>query len=423
MTAGRQNLARESRPDVKIVYDVQAVRADFPILQLTVRGKPLVYLDNAATSHKPKAVLEAVDRFYTHDNSNVHRGVHLLSERATRAFEQARRKARQFINAPETREIIFVRGSTEGVNLVAQTYGRQNVGPGDEVLISTLEHHSNIVPWQMLCEEKQARLRVVPINDEGEILLDEYEKLLSEKTKLVAMVHVSNSLGTINPVRRVVELAHLRGVPVLLDGAQAAPHLKIDVQELGCDFYTISGHKMFGPSGIGVLYGRTELLDAMPPYQGGGEMIRSVSFEKTTYNRLPHKFEAGTPNVSGAIGLGAAMDYISTIGHEAIAAHEHDLLEYATAQLSSIPRVRLVGTARQKASVVSFIIEGVHAHDVGTILDQEGIAVRAGHHCTQPLMERLGLDATARASFAFYNTREEIDVLVEGVHKVIEVFH
>ncbi|MEE9229846.1 MAG: cysteine desulfurase [Acidobacteriota bacterium] len=407
---------------MKTVYDVQEIRADFPILHQTVRGKPLIYLDNAATSQKPKAVLEAVNHFYTHDNSNVHRGVHVLSERATRAFEQARLRARQFINAPEAREIIFVRGSTEGVNLVAQTYGRQNVGPGDEILISTLEHHSNIVPWQMLCEEKQARLRVIPINDEGEILLDEYEKLLSEKTKLVAMIHVSNSLGTINPVRRVVELAHLRGVPVLLDGAQAAPHLKIDVQELGCDFYTISGHKMFGPTGIGVLYGRTELLDAMPPYQGGGEMIRSVSFEKTTYNKLPHKFEAGTPNISGAVGLGAAMNYISSIGYEAIAAHEHDLLEYATAQLTSIPKVRLVGTARQKASVISFTIEGVHAHDVGTILDQDGIAVRAGHHCTQPLMERLGLDATARASFAFYNTREEVDALVEGVHRVIEVF-
>ncbi len=422
MTTGRQNLARRSGSDVKTVYDVQEIRADFPILHQTVRGKPLIYLDNAATSQKPKAVLEAVNHFYTHDNSNVHRGVHVLSERATRAFEQARLRARQFINAPEAREIIFVRGSTEGVNLVAQTYGRQNVGPGDEILISTLEHHSNIVPWQMLCEEKQARLRVIPINDEGEILLDEYEKLLSEKTKLVAMIHVSNSLGTINPVRRVVELAHLRGVPVLLDGAQAAPHLKIDVQELGCDFYTISGHKMFGPTGIGVLYGRTELLDAMPPYQGGGEMIRSVSFEKTTYNKLPHKFEAGTPNISGAVGLGAAMNYISSIGYEAIAAHEHDLLEYATAQLTSIPKVRLVGTARQKASVISFTIEGVHAHDVGTILDQDGIAVRAGHHCTQPLMERLGLDATARASFAFYNTREEVDALVEGVHRVIEVF-
>ena len=422
MTTGRQNLARRLGSDVKTVYDVQEIRADFPILHQTVRGKPLIYLDNAATSQKPKAVLEAVNHFYTHDNSNVHRGVHVLSERATRAFEQARLRARQFINAPEAREIIFVRGSTEGVNLVAQTYGRQNVGPGDEILISTLEHHSNIVPWQMLCEEKQARLRVIPINDEGEILLDEYEKLLSEKTKLVAMIHVSNSLGTINPVRRVVELAHLRGVPVLLDGAQAAPHLKIDVQELGCDFYTISGHKMFGPTGIGVLYGRTELLDAMPPYQGGGEMIRSVSFEKTTYNKLPHKFEAGTPNISGAVGLGAAMNYISSIGYEAIAAHEHDLLEYATAQLTSIPKVRLVGTARQKASVISFTIEGVHAHDVGTILDQDGIAVRAGHHCTQPLMERLGLDATARASFAFYNTREEVDALVEGVHRVIEVF-
>jgi len=422
MIAGRPNLARESRPDAGTAFDVQAIRADFPILQQTVHGKPLVYLDNAATSQKPKAVLEAVERFYTHDNSNVHRGVHLLSERATRAFEQARRRARQFINAPVTREVIFVRGSTEGVNLVAQTYGRQNVGPGDEILISTMEHHSNIVPWQMLCEEKRARLRVIPINDEGEILLDEYEKLLSERTKLVAMVHVSNSLGTINPVNRVIELAHLRGVPVLLDGAQAAPHLRIDVQELGCDFYTVSGHKMFGPSGIGLLYGRTELLDAMPPYQGGGEMIRSVTFEKTTYNRLPHKFEAGTPNISGAVGLGAAMNYITSVGHDAIAAHEHDLLEYATAQLSVIPRVRLVGTARQKASVVSFVIEGIHAHDVGTILDQEGIAVRAGHHCTQPLMERLGLDATARASFAFYNTREEVDALVEGVHKVIEVF-
>jgi cysteine desulfurase/selenocysteine lyase len=422
MTAARHGLAQEPRHEERAPYDVHRVRADFPILHQSVRGKPLVYLDNAATGQKPKAVIEAVVRFYTHDNSNVHRGLHLLSERATRAYEQARRKARRFVNAAESKEIIFVRGATEAVNLVSQSYGRQNVGAGDEILISTLEHHSNIVPWQILCQEKQAKLRVIPINDEGELLVDEYEKLLNKKTKLVALIHVSNALGTINPVRRIVELAHRHGVPVLVDGAQAAPHIKIDVQELDCDFYTVSGHKMFGPSGIGVLYGKAKLLDAMPPYQGGGEMIRSVSFEKTTYNRLPHKFEAGTPNIAGAIGLAAAIDYITALGHDAIAEHEHDLLEYATAALSSIPKVRILGRAREKASVVSFIIEDVHAHDVGTILDQEGIAVRAGHHCTQPLMERFGLDATARASFAFYNTREEVDVLVEGVYKVIEVF-
>ncbi|MEE9219646.1 MAG: cysteine desulfurase [Acidobacteriota bacterium] len=422
MSPGGQSVARVDRGTGRPGLDVARIRKDFPILQQTIRGKPLVYLDNAATSQKPKAVLEALQHYYYHDNSNVHRGLHLLSERATRAYEQARRKVRHFINAAESREIIFVRGSTEGINLVAQTYGRQHVGAGDEIVLSTMEHHSNIVRWLILCEDKRARLRVIPINDAGELLLDEYERLLNEKTRLVALVHVSNALGTINPVRRVIELAHQRNIPVLLDGAQAAPHLKLDVQELDCDFYTISGHKMFGPTGIGVLYGKAGLLEEMGPYQGGGEMIRSVSFEKTTYNRVPYKFEAGTPHIAGAVGLAAAIGYLENVGHEAIAAYEHDLLEYATEALSSLPGMRLIGTAREKTAVLSFVIEGVHAHDVGTILDQEGIAVRAGHHCTQPLMARFGLDATARASLAFYNTREEVDALVEGIHRVREVF-
>jgi cysteine desulfurase / selenocysteine lyase len=403
-------------------FDVDRVREDFPILGEQVHGRPLVYLDNAATSQKPQTVLDAIERAYTEDCANVHRAVHLLSERATRAYEEARIKVQHFLNAAEAREIIFVRGATEGINLVASSHGRKNVGAGDEILVSAMEHHSNIVPWQMLCEERGARLRVVPINDDGEFLLEEYEKLLGPRTRLVAVAHVSNALGTINPVRRIIELAHRHGVPVLLDGAQAVPHLPVDVQELDCDFFVFSGHKLFGPTGIGVLYAKRSLLEAMPPYQGGGDMIRSVTFEKTTYNDLPYKFEAGTPHIAGAIGLGAAVDYVRGIGLEAAAAHEQELLAYGTAALSAIPGLRLIGTAREKAAVLSFVLEGIHPHDIGTILDRDGIAIRAGHHCAQPVMQRFKVPATARASLAFYNTHEEIDALVRGIHKVKEVF-
>jgi cysteine desulfurase/selenocysteine lyase len=409
-------------PRVEPVYDVAAIRRDFPILEKQVHGKPLVYLDNAATSQKPQVVIDALTEYYTAQNSNIHRGVHALSELATEAYEQARSKMQHFINAADPSEIIFVRGTTEGINLVAQTYGRAHVGKGDDVIISALEHHSNIVPWQILCEQQGAQLRVVPINDKGELLLDEFEKLLSPKTKLVAIAHVSNALGTIVPLRHVIELAHQRSVPVLVDGAQAAPHLRIDVQALDADFYVFSGHKVYGPTGIGVLYGKRHLLEAMPPWQGGGDMISSVTFEKTLYNKLPYKFEAGTPDISGVIAFGAAIDYVTGIGLDRIAAHEHDLLVYTTQQLSAIPGVRLIGTAKEKAAVVSFVLDNVHAHDVGTILDQEGVAIRTGHHCAQPLMQRFGVDATARASFALYNTREEVDALVRGIHKVQEVF-
>jgi cysteine desulfurase/selenocysteine lyase len=402
--------------------DVARLREDFPILKQTVHGNPLVYLDNAATTQKPQAVLDALTRYYTTMNANVHRGVHQLSERATQEYEGARAKVQRFIGAAEPREIIFVRGITEAINLVAQTYGRKNIQLGDEIIISAMEHHSNIVPWQILCEEKGATLRVIPINDEGELLLDEFERLLNPRTKLVSVVHVSNSLGTVNPVKRIIELAHSRNVPVLLDGAQSAPHMPVNVQELDCDFYTFSGHKIFGPTGIGVLYGKAKLLEAMPPYQGGGDMISSVTFEKTTYNVLPYKFEAGTPDIAGAIGLGAALDYLRGLGWDAVMAHEHELLDYATTAVSEIPGLRLIGTAKDKASVLSFVLEGVHPHDLGTVLDREGIAIRTGHHCTQPLMDRFGVPATARASFALYNTKEEIDALVRGLHKVQEVF-
>jgi cysteine desulfurase / selenocysteine lyase len=402
-------------------WDVEAIRKDFPILQTRVHGKPLVYLDNAATSQKPQRVMDALTAYYTTDNANVHRGVHLLSERATQAYEAARVRIQRFLNAASSAEVIFVRGTTEGINLVAHSYGRSAVGPGDEVIVSTLEHHSNIVPWQLLCEEKRATLRVIPINDAGELELDAYEKLLNERTRLVAVAHVSNALGTIVPVRRIIELAHRRGVPVLVDGAQAVPHLSIDVRELDCDFYTFSGHKVFGPTGIGVLYGKAALLERMPPWQGGGDMIKVVSFEKTTYAALPSKFEAGTPNIADAIGLGVAVDYLDGLGLERVAAHEHDLLTYGTAALSHLPGVRLIGTAREKASVLSFVVDDVHAHDVGTILDQEGIAIRTGHHCAMPLMKRFGLTATARASLAFYNTREEIDALAQALPKVREM--
>lgn len=402
--------------------DVTAIRRDFPILAQQVHGKPLIYLDSAATSQKPKCVIEALTHFYLMDNANIHRGVHQLSERSTQAYEGARCKVQRFLNAANRREIIFVRGATEGINLVAQTYGRTHVSAGDEIVISAMEHHSNIVPWQILCEEKGAVLRVIPINDRGEVEFDQFEKLLNRRTRLVAVSHVSNALGTINPVREIVNRAHGWNVPVLIDGAQAVPHMKVDVRHLDCDFYVFSGHKVFGPTGIGVLYGKEQLLEDMPPWQGGGDMIRSVTFEKTTYNELPYKFEAGTPDIAGVIGLGAAIDYLDQIGMDAIAPHEHDLLEYGTRALESISGLRLIGTAREKAGVLSFVIDGVHPHDAGTILDREGVAVRTGHHCAQPVMDRFGVSATTRASLAFYNTREDIDALVAGIQKVKEVF-
>jgi cysteine desulfurase/selenocysteine lyase len=403
-------------------FDVYRVRADFPILSRKIQGKPLVYLDNAATTQKPQAVLDALIRYYTLENSNVHRGVHTLSELATEGYEHARTIAQRFINAADPKEIVFVRGATEGINLVAQSWGRSNISAGDEIVISAMEHHSNIVPWQILCQQVGAKLRVAPINDAGELLLDEFAKLLSPKTKLVAMVHVSNALGTINPARKIVEMAHAANARVLLDGAQAVPHMAVDVRALDCDFYVFSGHKVYGPTGIGVLYGKAELLEAMPPYQGGGDMISSVTFEKTLYNRLPYKFEAGTPHVSGAIGLGAALEYVNNLGIERIARHEHEVLEYGTARLRQIPDLRLIGTAKEKAGVISFVLDGIHPHDIGTILDREGIAIRTGHHCAQPLMERFGVPATARASLALYNTTEEMDTLAAGLAKVREVF-
>ncbi len=403
-------------------FDVRAIRRDFPILRQMIRNHPLTYLDNAATTQKPLAVIEAIQRYYLEDNSNVHRGVHLLSQRATDAFEGARSKVQHFLKALEAREIIFTRGATEAVNLVAATYGRANLKAGDEIIISAMEHHSNIVPWQMLCQEKDAVLRVIPMTDAGELLLEEYKKMLNPKTRLVSVVHVSNALGTINPVEEIIELAHQRGIPVLIDGAQAAAHLPVDVQNLGCDFYAFSGHKIYGPTGIGVLYGKARLLESMPPFQGGGDMIASVSFEKTIYNEIPHKFEAGTPDISGVIGLGAALDYLSGIGFEDAALHEQDLLAYATEAFGKIDGLRIIGKAQHKAGVVSFVLDGIHPHDIGTILDQEGIAIRTGHHCAQPVMDRLGLPATARASFAFYNTFEEVDRLMAGLAKVREIF-
>ena len=405
-----------------VALDVERIRKDFPILHQEVHGRPLVYLDSAATSQKPQVVLDALADYYGRDNANVHRGVHQLSERATEAYEGARTRIQRFLNAAHSREIVFVRGTTEGINLVAHTYGRRTVGPGDEVVITALEHHSNIVPWQMLCEEKGAALRVVPIDDAGEVDVEAYERLLGERTRLVAVAHVSNALGTIVPVKRMIEAAHRRGIAVLVDGAQAAPHLRVDVQDLDCDFYTFSGHKTYGPTGIGVLYGKTDLLEAMPPFQGGGDMIKSVSFEKTVYNDLPYKFEAGTPDIAGAIGLGAALEYLEGLGLDRVAAHEHALLVHGTERLSSLPGLRLVGTAREKASILSFLVDGVHAHDVGSILDREGIAVRTGHHCAMPVMTRFGIAATTRASLGAYNTREDIDALVEGLAKVREIF-
>lgn len=403
-------------------WDVERIRKDFPVLRQTVNGKPLVYLDNAASSQVPLMVIERGAQYIEQEHSNIHRGVHYLSMKATTAYEGAREKVKRFINAREAKECIFVRGTTEGINLVMHGYGRKFIRAGDEIIISALEHHANIVPWQMLCEEKGARLRVISMNDAGELLLDEYDALLNERTKFVAFTHVSNALGTVNPVKEMIDRAHKYGVPVLIDGAQWAPHMPIDVQDLDCDFYTFSGHKIFAPTGSGVLYGKAALLEKMNPFQGGGDMIKSVTFEKTTYADLPNKFEAGTPAIASQIGLGAAIDYLNIIGRQPAAAYEHELLRYATERISAIEGVHIIGTAREKLGVLSFLIDGVHPHDIGTILDQQGIAVRAGHHCAQPVMRRLNIAATARASFAFYNTREEIDALADAIEKVIEVF-
>ena len=411
-----------SNTALRQAFDVEKVRRDFPILNQRIHGKALVYLDNAATTQKPQAVIDAMVRSYAEDNANIHRGVHLLSERATRAYEEARGKIQKFLNARESREIIFVRGTTEAINLVAQTFGRANIGRGDEVLLTEMEHHSNIVPWQLVCEEKGAQLKVLPITDEGELRMDLFDGLLTDRTKIVAVAHVSNSLGTVNPIAAIVEKAHARGIPVLVDGAQAVAHMPVDVQALGCDFYALSGHKLFGPTGIGVLWGRLPLLEKMPPYQGGGDMISSVSFKKTTYNVVPNKFEAGTPNIAGSVGLGAAIDYLGGIDLAAMQAYEEELLAYGTRALSAVPGIRLVGTASNKTSILSFVMEDVHPHDIGTILDQQGVAIRTGHHCTQPLMERLCVPATARASLALYNPKEEIDALVGALARVREIF-
>jgi cysteine desulfurase/selenocysteine lyase len=403
-------------------YDVEAVRRDFPILATKVRGKPLVYLDTAASSQKPRAVIDALVDFYEHGYANIHRGLYQLSVGATREFEHAREKVRAFLNAADAREIVFVRNATEAINLVSMSWGRQEVGEGDEIVISAMEHHANIVPWQQLCAEKRARLRVIPVNDRGELEPGAFEALLGERTRLVAITHVSNVLGTIVPAKQLVAAAHARGVPVLLDGAQAVPHMPVDVRDLDCDFYAFSGHKLFAPSGIGVLYGKLAVLESMSPFMTGGEMIESVTFEKTTFKRPPQRFEAGTPDIAGALGLGVAIDYLQAIGLDRIAAWEHELLLYATRALEEIPGLRILGTAEQKAAVVSFVLDAAHPHDVATILDQEGIAVRAGHHCAQPVMERFGVAATTRASLSLYNTREEVDVLVKAIHRVRELF-
>ena len=404
--------------------DLQAQfwRTDFPILKTRVNGKPLVYLDNAATTQKPQTVIDAEREYYSNYNANVHRGVHSLSQQATEAYEEARGKVQHLINAASSNEIIFVRGTTEAINLVAQCYGRSRLQSGDEIILSQMEHHSNIVPWQMLCQQTGAKLRVIPVDDSGELQMEIFETLLNERTRMLAVTHVSNALGTINPVKYIIELAHQHGVPVLLDGAQAIAHMPVDVQVLDCDFYAFSAHKLYGPTGVGVLYGKASLLEGMPAYQGGGDMIRSVSFEETTYNILPYKFEAGTPNIAGVIGLGIAIDYVSSIGFEAMVSHEQALLSYATPMLVAVPGLRIVGNAREKTGILSFVLEGVHPHDIGTILDGEGVAIRAGHHCTMPLMERFGVPATVRASFALYNTRQEVDALVAAVHKAQEVF-
>jgi cysteine desulfurase/selenocysteine lyase len=413
---------RRIAPAPRTAFDPERARADFPILHQKVRGRPLAYLDNAATTQKPRAVIDAMTRYYERDNANVHRGVHLLSERATKAHDDARLAVARFIGARDPREVVFVRGTTEAVNLVAQTFGRQRVGPGDEVLVTGMEHHSNLVPWQMLCAEKGARLSVVPVTDAGDLELAALERLLGPRTRLLAITQVSNALGTVNPIAEIVSLAHAKGIPVLVDGAQGIPHLGFDVAASGADFYAFSGHKMYGPTGIGVLWGRRELLEEMPPWQGGGDMILSVSFEKTVYNAIPHKFEAGTPAIAEAVGLAAAIGYLEAQGLEAVAAHEKGLLAYAVEELRAIPGVRLVGTPAERAGVISFLVGDVHPHDVGTVLDSRGVAIRAGHHCAQPLMHRLGIAATARASVALYNTREDVDALVRAVHDVREVF-
>jgi cysteine desulfurase/selenocysteine lyase len=409
-------------PAARPAFDAARVRAEFPILAERVHGKRLVFLDSAASAQKPRPVLDAMNAFYEHDYANVHRGVYWLSERATAAFESVREKVRAFLGAREAREVVFCRGTTEAINLVAQSFGRVHVGAGDEVLVTQMEHHSNIVPWQMLCEEKGASLRVAPVDERGDLRLDALEALLGPRTRMLAVAHVSNTLGSVNPLREIVRMAHARKVPVLVDGAQAAPHLRIDVQELGCDFYAFSGHKVFGPTGAGVLWGRAEQLEAMPPWQGGGDMILSVSFEKTLYREIPYRFEAGTPDIAAIVGLGAALDWLGSIDHEALAAHEQDLLLRATRALSAIPGLRLIGTPRERAGAISFVLDNAHPHDVGTILDHEGIAVRTGHHCTQPLMERFGVPATVRASFALYNDRDDVDALVAGIARVREVF-
>jgi cysteine desulfurase/selenocysteine lyase len=403
-------------------WDVEKIRKDFPVLSREVNGKPLVYLDNGASSQVPQMVIDRGSKYLEEEHSNIHRGVHYLSQHATTAYEAAREKVKRFINAREAKECIFVRGTTEGINLVAHSYGRKFIGEGDEILVSQMEHHSNIIPWQMIAEEKGARLVMIPMNERGELIIDEYENLLNERTKMVAVTHVSNSLGTINPIKSMIATSHKFGVPVCVDAAQSVPHFPVDVQDLDADFFVFSGHKMFAPTGSGVMYGKREWLDQMPPYQTGGGMIRTVSFEKTTFAPIPDKFEAGTPAIAAGIGLGAAIDYINALDFEAASAYEHELLEYATRRLADIPGVTIIGTAAEKASVLSFTIEGIHPHDIGTILDQQGIAVRAGHHCAQPVMEFFDVPATARASFAFYNTREEVDKLADAVQKVIEVF-
>jgi cysteine desulfurase/selenocysteine lyase len=406
----------------KKTFSLEEIRKDFPILQTKVYGKDLIYLDNAATTHKPVQVVERINKYYYAENSNIHRGVHHLSQLATNEYEAAREKIRAFINAKSAKEIIFTRGATESINLVASSFGRKYIGAGDEIIISAMEHHANIVPWQIFCETTGAVLKAIPIDDNGELILDAYQDLLTERTRLVSVVHISNSLGTVNPVEEIIRLAHERNIPVLLDGAQSIQHAHIDVQALDVDFFAFSGHKLYGPTGIGVLYGKQALLELMPPYQGGGDMIRSVTLEKTTYNDLPYKFEAGTPNIEGVIALGAAIDYVNAIGLDAIAAHENELNAYALEKLLAIPKLKLIGNAKKRAPVFSFVLEGIHPHDIGTIFDFEGVAIRAGHHCTQPVMQRFGIPATARASFALYTTREEIDRLIAAIHKVFEVF-
>lgn len=408
---------------VGISFDVHKIREDFPILKTKVRGKPIIYFDNAATTQKPLQVIERIRKFYEEENSNVHRGVHFLSEIATREYELARETIRKFINAESSEEIIFTKGTTEAINLIANSFGKTFINENDEIIISEMEHHSNIVPWQLMREERKAIINVIPFDDNGELILDDFEKMFNEKTKLVSIVHISNSLGTINPIKKIIEIAHSFAVPVLIDGAQSIMHSRIDVQDLGCDFFVFSGHKIYGPTGIGVLYGKRYLLEQMKPYQGGGDMIRSVTFQKTTYNELPYKFEAGTPNIEGAIGLKASIDYLTNIGIEQIASYENQLLNYATEKISEIPQLKIIGTAKEKGPIVSFILENIHPHDIGTILDYEGIAVRTGHHCTQPVMQHFNIPATTRASFSFYNTKEEIDLLIQGIQKVIKVFN